>query len=502
MRLLEPPGWPWLLAHELRIGWRTTGSIRSKVMWVLFGLLVIAGHFGAYFMARRFDADKILQRMPLTVYLGLLFILTTQVSVAFGLAVRAILERGDYDLLLAAPVSAATIYAVRGIAIALGSVGVIAIVWVPLANMGPFAGHPGLLAAYPVMLSLGLACAAIALAGTLGLVRMLGLRRARTVAQVLGAVLGVSLILGMQIPQMLGRERSAELARWIDASPLGALLLPDSPLGWPLRAFGGELLPFLVVVILGVGFFALTVRLTQRAFIHAVQEAPQALTAGPKAARSRPARAFRTSGFTRLMVAKELTLIARDPALIGMTFLQALYTLPLVLVFSRGHDVALLVAPAVVLLASSLSGNLAWIAASGEEAPDLIGSAPVSASRALRLRVMAALLPVAVIVAPFVAWYALGSIGVALTVAVFAAVASVASGLVQVVLANPGGGRDLKRRKQDIGVNLLEFAGAACWSAACWFTLGGSPWALLAIAAGCAIPAASVYTGRLRRREA
>ena len=501
MRLLEPPGWPWLLAHEVRIVWRSTGSIRSKVMWVLFGLLAIAFHFGGYFMARWFDADAILRKVPMAVYGGLLFLLTIQVSVAFGLAVRAILERGDYDLLLASPVSATSIYAVRGIAVALGSIGVMAMLWVPLANMGPFAGHPGLLAGYLVMLSLGLASAALGLAGTLGLVKLLGLRRARAMAQVLGAFIGITLVLGMQVPQFLGKERWAALKSWIDASPLSALLLPDSPLGWPLRAFGGEILPLAAVVGFGVGLFALTVRLTQRAFIEAVQEAPQAGAATPRAG-ARPARAFRTTSFARLVITKELTLIARDPALIGMTLLQALYLLPLVLVFSRGHEAATLMAPALVLLCASLTGNLAWIAASGEEAPDLVGSAPVQASRALRLKVTAALVPVAVIVAPFIAWYALSSVGVALAVAAFTGVASFGSGIVQVMLANPGGGRDLKRRKEDLGVNLLEIAGAACWAAACWLTLRGSPWALLAIAAGSAVPAAAIYVGRLKRREA
>ena len=162
----------------------------------------------------------------------------------------------------------------------------------------------------------------------------------------------------------------------------------------------------------------------------------------------------------------------------------------------------MLVAPGLVLLSASLSGNLAWIAASGEEAPDLVANAPVPASQAVRLKVLAALMPVAVIVAPFIAWYALSSVGVAIAVALFTGAASFGSGIVQVVLANPGGGRDLKRRKEDIGVNLLEIAGAACWSAACWLTLRGSAWALLAIAAGCAVPAAAIYVGRLRRREA
>ena len=71
--------------------------------------------------------------------------------------------------------------------------------------------------------------------------------------------------------------------------------------------------------------------------------------------------------------------------------------------FSRVGGSALLV-PVLIVAAGQLGGGLAWLAVSGEDAPDLIASAPVPASRVLRAKTEAVLGGiVAVIFGPFVA---------------------------------------------------------------------------------------------------
>src|SRR3984885_15305891 len=86
-----------------------------------------------------------------------------------------------------------------------------------------------------------------------------------------------------------------------------------------------------------------------------------------------------------------------------------------------------LLVPVLVMAAGQLAGGLAWLAISGEDAPDLVATAPVPASFILRAKVEAVLGVIAVVFAPMVAviallspWHALvagGGIVIAATAA-------------------------------------------------------------------------------------
>jgi ABC-2 type transport system permease protein len=58
--------------------------------------------------------------------------------------------------------------------------------------------------------------------------------------------------------------------------------------------------------------------------------------------------------------------------------------------------------PILIVTAGQLGGGLAWLAVSGEDAPDLIASAPVVASRVMRAKTEAVLGGIALIFGPFV----------------------------------------------------------------------------------------------------
>jgi ABC-2 type transport system permease protein len=63
----------------------------------------------------------------------------------------------------------------------------------------------------------------------------------------------------------------------------------------------------------------------------------------------------------------------------------------------------------MVMAAGHLGGNLAWLSISGEDAPDLIGTAPVRAHRVVLAKIEAVLCAVALIFAPLVLALALVS---------------------------------------------------------------------------------------------
>jgi ABC-2 type transport system permease protein len=69
------------------------------------------------------------------------------------------------------------------------------------------------------------------------------------------------------------------------------------------------------------------------------------------------------------------------------------------------------------MAAGQLGGALAWLAISGEDAPDLIGTAPVTAGRVLRAKVAAVMGGIAVVFAPFVVALAFGGAYAALVAA-------------------------------------------------------------------------------------
>lgn len=83
-----------------------------------------------------------------------------------------------------------------------------------------------------------------------------------------------------------------------------------------------------------------------------------------------------------------------------------MYLLPAAFLVWRGFqgaESATLAVPILIATAGQLGGGLAWLAVSGEAAPDLIASAPVPSGRACRAKAETVLGGVIAIFAPFVA---------------------------------------------------------------------------------------------------
>ena len=81
-------------------------------------------------------------------------------------------------------------------------------------------------------------------------------------------------------------------------------------------------------------------------------------------------------------------------------------------------DANVLLVPMMVMAAGHLGGNLAWLSISGEDAPDLVASAPVSAQRITWAKIEAVMGTVAFIFAPLVAALAFLSVRPALVAGV------------------------------------------------------------------------------------
>ncbi|HZZ93121.1 MAG TPA: hypothetical protein VFE23_11200 [Usitatibacter sp.] len=501
MRILEPPGWAWLMRHELRLEWRAFGGGRLFIVLVGGGLVYALAHLAAWAVMRASPPESWLAAAAPGLIVAEMVVALLVLSSAFGLAVRALFFRGDLDLMLSAPVPVSTLLAVRAAFVALGCVALVALLWSPFVNVGLFFGRARALLAYPVLAAFGLACASIAFCVTLALARVVGVRRARILAQVLGAVIGAALVIAMQVPNLMSDATRMRYARWLSSGGAHDWMGPASPLAWPLRALFGEPLPALAAIVAGVALFLAMLPLNRRAFLDAVQRSGEGTHRARVAAAGAHERRFRT-GLARIVIAKELRLIVRDPMLIASTLLQALYLVPLVLVMvSRGESARALLGPAVLLLASTLCGNLAWICVSAEEAPDLLGSAPVAHWRVDVLKASAAVLVPALLSLPFVAWYLMHSVIDGVAVALFVALSLFSTALIQLWTARPARARDLAvRRKDHVTTNLIEMAGSMGWAAACFGALahGVAPALGIAVAGGALLAA---YLMRPRRGD-
>jgi ABC-2 type transport system permease protein len=481
--MFRAPGVLWLLRHELRLLWRGTGGGRS---WLLTGGFVILWalmHAAGWSVMRDFSAAT--PERPAFAAFGFLawFALLLVVSAAFGIAVRVLFERGDLDLLLASPISPHRVFAVRALAIAAGSTALVAFLWLPFAHGGAARGEWRLLAAYPLLFAAGLGAAGLSLFATLALVRAFGARRARTLAQVLGAVAGAALFLASQAPNLLpGRVAETFYGLFRGKGGPGEW---DALLTLPLRALFGDPGALAIAIVTGGAAFVLAVRWTGRACSDGMLE-PEPASRAARATMRAPAFG---AGLAQVVVAKELRLIARDPKLISQTLLQVLYLAPIFAIALKRGSLPEVLAPTVILLCANLAGNLAWITVSAEEAPDLVGSAPVAAGRVRWLKVAAALSPVLVLAMPFVAWYAAQSALGAVAFGACLACALWSACIVQVWGGRPAGTRDLKRRqKGNVLLGLVEFASSMGWAGACLGLLAGSPLFVVGVAAGLVAP--------------
>ena len=87
---------------------------------------------------------------------------------------------------------------------------------------------------------------------------------------------------------------------------------------------------------------------------------------------------------------KEQLLILRDPWLISQSLMQLLYLSPPALLLWHNYGQAggaIVLVPVLVMASGQLAGGLAWLTISGEDAPDLVRSAPVQPGRLLRAKV-------------------------------------------------------------------------------------------------------------------
>lgn len=464
----------WLLRHEVRMFWYTTLSSKSGKeprgfhwklvgVWLLVWLMVHAGAW--YVVGRLSDGDGDLPRQ-LVLAASVLLVATFMfmLSSALKSSVEVLFDRGDMDLLLSSPLPSRSIFTVRLAGVVLGVASIYLFFLAPLAHVGVLQGHPRWLALYPVLLGMAAIASAAAMLLTLALVRWLGARRTRVVAQVLGALAGALLFILSQLPNLAVQTGASEgmLGR---AAKSSAGIGADSLVWLPGRALLGDPLAATVVGVVALLAFALTVTLTHRSFTRGLQ-----LAGGVAKTSRRPAGALRFrfhKGLASTLIRKEWRLILRDPQLISQVLLQLLYLIPvLFLVFRKDGAPALAVGTGLTLLCGSLSSSLAWIVLLSEEAPDLLQSSPANARMVRRAKLAAAIGPVMALICVPVLWLTWRAPVSGLLAACTICGVTLGSTLIVMWTGKPGERSALARRAQGNGVSaIFEFSHLFGWGA-------------------------------------
>ena len=131
--------------------------------------------------------------------------------------------------------------------------------------------------------------------------------------------------------------------------------------------------------------------------------------------------------------------------------MQMLYLIPPAVLlwrsFDDGNGAYNLLVPVLVMAAGQLAGGLAWLAISGEDAPDLVATAPVPASFILRAKVEAVLGVIVMVFAPILAVLAIASPRHALVGAAGIVIATTAATAIQLWFRSQAKRSQFRRRQ-------------------------------------------------------
>lgn len=447
----------WFAAHEFRLGWRdwiamATGGHRTRgivlaVVLVGFAALFhgMAHVFVAPWAAEGIVADK--QTLVLISGSGLLF-WTVMLSQALESVTRAYYARSDLDLILSSPASSRRLFAVRTGATGFLTLLLTLAIASPVIDMLIVNDGPRWFAAYGVLAALSALSTAIAVLVTLGLFATIGPRRTRIAAQIIAAIVGAGFVIGIQVAAIMAYGSLSRFEILQSEAVLAAAPDPQNWLWLPARAAMGDLGALAIVAIVGFGVFAVVVAFAASSF------GRHALAAGAISRTHAPvtqATAFRPATQKQALCRKEWRLLVRDPWLLSQTLMQILYLVPPALLlwinFGSAAGVFVVIVPVIVMASGQLAGGLAWLAISGEDAHDLVVTAPLEPRLILRAKIEAVVGALGLVLLPILALMAIASPLVALITALCAACAAASATAIQLWFRMPMR-RSMFRRRQ------------------------------------------------------
>jgi ABC-2 type transport system permease protein len=474
----------WLARHEFRLAWRDWWSMMTagkphRVRIVVIAMLVVATfmHLVSFGIVAKFaaiDADTDRGTL-LVITVCTLLAWSLMMSQAMESVTRAFYARSDLDLILSSPIAARRVFAVRIATVAASTVVMAVLLAAPFVNILVYRGGPRWLSAYGVVAAVGATAAALSVALTVALFHVIGPKRTRLAAQIVAAIVGAIFVIGLQVMAIFSYGTLSYI-NFVKSDVLVAFVPAlHSVVWWPARAMLGDFTALAAIVALSAVLLAAAIAVFSARFGEYVTAAAGVSDKGVFHRRSAEFRRTSPRGALRQ---KEWTLLRRDPWLASQTLMQLLYLLPPALLLWRafganGSDLVLLV-PVLVMAAGQLAGGLAWLAVSGEDAPDLVATAPIPARWAMRAKIEAVAGSVALIFSPFVAVLALLSPRDALAATAGIGISTASATLIQLWFRTQARRKHFRRRQTSSRVaTFAEAFSSICWAATAGLAAAG-----------------------------
>jgi ABC-2 type transport system permease protein len=483
----------WFARHEIRLAWRewlammTAGRFRKRS--AIIGLIAFAVilHLPAYAVIGRYaDLQAPLDKSSLIVITATIFLAwALMLSQAIESVTRVFYARADLDLIMSSPVALANVFSVRIVAIALSVIAMALLLATPFIDVLVIGGGIRWFSAYGVVVAIGLSAAAVAIAVTIVLFRLIGPSRTRLVAQILAAIIGAGFVIALQIAAIMSYGTLSRFA--VLTSDAAAAFAPDdgSIVWWPARAALGDGEALLLLLAGGLVLLGAVMAIFSARF------ADTAVTISAHAARAHrgsSAAPFRTGSRQQALRRKEFVLLWRDPWLVSQTLMQLLYLVPPALMlwrsFADSSTAIVLITPVIVMAAGQLAGGLAWLTISGEDAADLVATAPLPPSRVIRAKIEVVLIAIGVMFAPLVIALAFASPRQAAVTAIGVTVAAASATAIQLWFRVQAKRSQFRRRQTSS--RLATFAEA-------FSSIGWAATAAMVLA----IPLAALITGAI-----
>lgn len=404
----------WFARHETRLAWRELFAMmtggrqeRTRSLIVGVGIFLIILHTVAYFAVGHLATTALDRDLPTLVGVTAAILLSGSaiLSQAMESVTRTFYTRSDLELILSSPARAQSLFAVRIGAIAMSVSAISLILMGPFINVLAWNGGAHWLGGYGVIFAVALVATALAVVLTASLFQTIGPKRTRLAAQIAAAIIGGTFVIGLQLAALFSTGVMSRLSFLQSEIVLENAPSPHSLFWLPAHAALGSGQALVAVIALSLAaFIAVTAFYAPRFAAFAV--AASGVAQNRSSTASAPARAYRVEAPTAALRRKERLLLLRDPWLLSQTLMQLLYLLPPAAMLWHGYGAdngaAIVLVPVLIMAAGQLGGGLAWLTISGEDAPDLVLTAPIPERRLLRAKVEAVMQCIAVVFLPFV----------------------------------------------------------------------------------------------------
>ena len=483
--MIAPGSLLWLARHELRLTWRdivfmlTAGGTRSVRKITIIAAVFLAALHGVAFLTLRHAGTEFRSDLPtLVAVMAMIFLSgSAMLSQAIESVTRTFYTRSDLELILSSPVKASRLFAVRIGAIAASVSAMSVFLFGPFVDVLVWQSGWHWMGGYGIIISVSSVATALGTIITVSLFQIIGPKRTRLAAQIVAAIIGAAFVIGLQMAAMFSTGTASRFAFLRSKTVMDYVPGIHSILWWPARAALGD-----GVILTGVMAASLALLIITM-IVYAPRFASYAIVARSTSEGSGRAqagnRAMSVRAASSALRRKELILLLRDPWLISQSFMQLLYLLPPAVLlwqsFTFQGRAAIVLIPVLIMAAGQLAGGLAWLTISGEDAPDLVLTAPMPQSRIWRAKVEAVMECIAVIFAPFVFALLLVSPRLALIAACGIAASGASAAIIQLWFRSQAKRSQFRRRHTSSRIaTFSEAFSSITWSATGAIAAAGS----------------------------